>query len=298
MGAWRCAGPLWRETGPALGWFSPAGGERDRPLALGGPLAFTTVGDDRRCVGVWRAGRRTYCPRNAVIPVERTSAQCPDCTALDRSSSVAADTALDDPRAFGLYLAWFGPGLLKLGITAVVRGQARLLEQGALAHTWLGEGSLPAVRRAESALGTALGIPDRIPGRAKRQARAVRRQPGSAVRELTSAHDASTASTAWPDTLRPRPLAVVDHCGTYGLDPGQPIRADAEVAGLGPGCAVVGTLTAVVGPNAYLVGAQGTLTLNLRLAAGWALAAAAPGSRTTAATRALPRDEPTQAGLF
>ncbi|MGW7008514.1 DUF2797 domain-containing protein [Streptomyces sp. NPDC054933] len=40
---------------------------------------------------------------------------------------------MDDPRPFTVYLAHHGTAGVKVGITAVERGTARLLEQGALA---------------------------------------------------------------------------------------------------------------------------------------------------------------------
>ncbi|WP_146058778.1 DUF2797 domain-containing protein, partial [Streptomyces sp. FM008] len=71
-----------------------------------------------------------------------TRAQCEGCARLDRARSVAADTMADDPRAYAVYLAWFGPGMVKVGITREDRGAARLLEQGAVAFAWLGRGPL------------------------------------------------------------------------------------------------------------------------------------------------------------
>jgi Protein of unknown function (DUF2797) len=289
---WRCTGTFWRDGRPGLAWSSDAAGTRERPLPS--RLALTT-GAGRSCVGVHRAGQRTPCPAGAAIPGSATSAQCAACAAVDRSYSVAADTALDDRRTFRLYLAWFGPGLLKLGITAAERGEARLLEQGALAHTWLGEGRLPAVRRAERVLGAALGIPDRFGSRVKRSARAVARPRPDA--ELTAAHQAANSCPAWPDTLLPLPASVTDHCATYGLDPVRPIRPTAEVTSLHPHSTVAGTITSVVGKDAHLETPHGLLLLDLRLLTGWDLTRADPSRATDAAVRAfLPEEE--QNALF
>lgn len=294
MNDWRCDGVRWREGRPGLAWASRRAGERVRRLRLGDVLAFGVVGA-RRCVGVWRGGRRTWCPAAAVVADGRHSARCASCEALDRSSSVAADTALDDPRPFALYLAWFGPGLLKLGITAAERGQARLLEQGALAHTWLGQGPLAGVRRAEAALGTAVGVPDRVPARAKHAARAAGWDPEAAAGELAGAHRAATACAAWPASVAPRPFRAVGHWTAYGIDPARTRCPRAEVTALTDGDTVRGTLDAVVGPYAQLIDAQGPLLLDLRLLAGRALAAAPVDATTTAACRATRRP---QTGLF
>lgn len=68
------------------------------------------------------------------------------------------DTALDDHREFSVYLAHHG-SVVKAGITASERGQARLLEQGALSSLILSTGTLLSARRCEALLTTALGVP-------------------------------------------------------------------------------------------------------------------------------------------
>ncbi|XBQ30306.1 DUF2797 domain-containing protein (plasmid) [Streptomyces rapamycinicus] len=118
--------------------LAPSGpGERLSPLTPDRPLSFTT-GPRRACVGVRRGARHTPCPAGAEVPAAAVSAQCPDCARLDRSYSVAADTRTDDPRPYDVYLAWFGPELVKVGITAAEREGARLLEQAALSYCLLG----------------------------------------------------------------------------------------------------------------------------------------------------------------
>lgn len=97
--------------------------------------------------------------------------RCPECARLDRAHSVAADTIADDPRTYRVYLAWFGPGMVKVGITRESRDAARLREQGAVVFTWLGRGPLMAARRTEELLRAALGVPDRIPYARKRAVR-------------------------------------------------------------------------------------------------------------------------------
>ncbi len=78
-----------------------------------------------------RAGGRVGAERGA---------RCEECARLDRAHSVAADTLADDPRPYHVYLAWFGTGMVKVGITAVERGSARLLEQGPSASAGWGAG--------------------------------------------------------------------------------------------------------------------------------------------------------------
>ncbi len=297
MSQWRCTGMSWHTPGPVLGWSSPTAGERERPLVLGEALAFTT-GEDRRCGGVRRAGRRIGCPRQAAVPDGAVLGQCPDCQAVDRSSSVAADTAFDDQRPFRLYLAWFGPGLLKLGITAAERGHNRLREQGALAHTWLGQGPLAGARRAEASLGAALGIPDRVRHAAKLTARLTASDSEAPTRELAAAHQHAVCCPAWPETLRRLPPRITDHTPAYGLDLALPPLPRAEISHLSPGSTVAGTLTLLVGTDAYLATGSGLLTLDLRLLSGWPLTAASPTGGTTVPTRPLGPADADQSVLF
>ncbi|MBO0917475.1 DUF2797 domain-containing protein, partial [Streptomyces laculatispora] len=161
---WQCTGLRWPEErgGPVLGWQK---GRRTRGsvLAYGTELGFRASGE-RTCVGA----RGNACPMAALVPERSTGARCAECGRLDRAHSVAADTIPDDPRTYRVYLAWFGPGMLKVGITAEERGAARLREQGAVVFSWLGRGPLMAARRAEELLRAALGVPDRIPYARKR----------------------------------------------------------------------------------------------------------------------------------
>ncbi|MFD6726323.1 DUF2797 domain-containing protein, partial [Streptomyces sp. NPDC060131] len=107
-----------------------------------------------------------------------------------------------DPRPYRVYLAWFGPGLVKVGITAYERGSARLLEQGAVCFSWLGCGPLMAARRTEELLRAALGVPDRIPYAHKRAVRAA--LPESEVEraaEIAGLHARAVALGGWPEAL-------------------------------------------------------------------------------------------------
>ncbi|MFI9050682.1 DUF2797 domain-containing protein [Streptomyces sp. NPDC053427] len=256
------------------------------PLPAGKVLAFAARGE-RRCLGVRRGGRRTVCPYAAVLDGAGAKDQCASCAQLDRSRSVAADTMADDPRPYGVYLAYFGPGLLKVGITAAERGPARLVEQGAVAYAWLGRGPLMAARRAEALLGSALAVPDRFGKAAKRAARGALPPVGDRIAELARLHGAACGLPGWPETLEPVGFACHDHTELFGLD-----RIPAEVAELGApaaGAEIVGEVVAGVGADVYLRlrggGEQeGTAVLDLRVLSGWVLGAAS-GSVTTVPVR-------------
>ncbi|MCM2580156.1 DUF2797 domain-containing protein [Streptomyces meridianus] len=286
----RCAGLLWTPGGPALAWYGgPGRGERTGPLAGRRDLALLAVGQ-RGCVGVWRAGRRIPCPTGAIVVATTTGAQCPECRTLDRSMSVAADTRADDQQPYCLYLAWFGPGLCKVGITAAARGHARLLEQGAVAFTMLGRGPLMAARRAEELLGIVLGVRDRVPYAAKRAVRT--RLPPVADRfaELAALHERASMLDGWPGSLLRLPFEPVDHSDAFGLDrlaaPSEPEAATAgEVTGLVDGAVVAGELLGAAGPDLHLRSGQRLLIVDTRLLAGWVLRAAGPGPRTSAPVR-------------
>ncbi|CAM5506203.1 hypothetical protein SMICM304S_07997 [Streptomyces microflavus] len=103
----------------------------------------------------------------------------PGVCAAGRAHSVAADTLLDDPRTYRVYLAWFGPGMVKVGITREERGAARLREQGAVAFTWLGRGPHGGPADRGGAAGRPR-VPDRIPYARKRAVRG--RLPGEQER--------------------------------------------------------------------------------------------------------------------
>lgn len=262
---WRCAGLRWAAGGPVLEWD----GGRRSALPRGKRVAFAVPeGGRRTCVGA----RGHVCPVRAAVPGRSTGARCEECARLDRAHSVAADTIADDPRPYRVYLAWFGPGMVKVGITAVERGPARLLEQGAVCFSWLGTGPLMAARRTEELLRAALRVPDRIPYAEKRAVRSA--LPGTEAEraaEVRELHARAVALAGWPESLRPEPCEVVDHVGVFGLGAGP--DAFGEVVELVPGGGVSGELVAVAGPDLHLAaGARGVVVLDTRLMTGWELA--------------------------
>ncbi len=259
-------GLRWDDGVPVLGW---QGGRRSG-LERGKRVAFAVVAEGvRTCVGA----RGHECPVRAVVPGRSTGARCEECAWLDRAHSVAADTVADDPRPYHVYLAWFGPGMVKVGITAVERGSARLLEQGAVAFSWLGRGPLMAARRAEELLRAALRVPDRIPYADKRAVRAALPPAEERVTELADLHTRAVALDGWPESLERAPFRGVDHGGVFGLD-GLPPAAGV-VGELVAGGVVSGDVLAAAGPDLHLATGRGVLVLDTRLMTGWELTAAA-----------------------
>ncbi|MFC9947666.1 DUF2797 domain-containing protein [Streptomyces pratensis] len=272
MSGWRCTGLRWPHGEPVLGWARGDGAGRGRVsvLAYGKDLGFRAVGE-RHCTGA----RGNPCPVGAVVPVRSTGARCAECARLDRAHSVAADTIADDPRTYRVYLAWFGPGMVKVGITGEARDSARLREQGAVVFSWLGRGPLMAARRTEELLRSALGVPDRIPYARKRAVRDG--LPGAAERaaEIEGLYRRAAAleGAGWPEALERLPFEAVDHAGVFGLAGAGP--AARVVTGLVDGGVVAGRLVAAAGPDLHLETVDaGVVVLDTRLVTGWDLVGA------------------------
>ncbi|NED91544.1 DUF2797 domain-containing protein [Streptomyces sp. SID11233] len=295
---WQCTGLRWPEErgGPVLGWRK--GREvRGSALAYGGAFGFRAEGV-RGCAGA----RGNVCPVGAVVPARSTGGRCPECGRLDRAHSVAADTIPDDPRTYRVYLAWFGPGMVKVGITGEERGAARLREQGAVVFSWLGRGPLMAARRAEELLRAALGVPDRIPYARKRAVRA--RLPGARERagELAELYGRAVAldGGGWPEALERLPFEAVDHAGIFGIGAAGDLTGGVVrvVTGLVGGGTVAGRLVAAAGPDLHLeTGADGVVVVDTRLMTGWALAAAGPEAGVSVPTAGIGAAV-SQEGLF
>ncbi|MFC9592843.1 DUF2797 domain-containing protein [Streptomyces sp. NPDC056944] len=286
---WWCRGIGWAGGVPALRWR----GGKVSALTYGQRLAFRAVGV-RRCPGA----RGNPCPLKSVVPGRATGGRCPECARLDRAHSVAADTIADDPQPYRVYLAWFGPGMTKVGITAEARGEARLLEQGAVAFSWLGRGPLMAARRTEEVLRQALGVPDRVAYERKRAARHALPPAPERAREVEELYRRARAVGGWTETLEPLEFAARDHAGAFHLD-GLP-RLDGTVTELVGGGVVTGRLLAAAGPDLHLLAPDGCcLALDTRLMGGWILEAAGEEDGfSVPVTAVAPVAESAQEGLF
>ncbi|MFF9274245.1 DUF2797 domain-containing protein [Streptomyces griseosporeus] len=264
---WHCTGLRWSAGGsvrPELTWA----GTRTTQLTWGKTVTFGVEDGGRRvCVGA----RGHACPRRVEVSARSTGARCEECARLERAHSVAADTVADDPRRYHVYLAWFGPGLVKVGITALERGSARLLEQGAVCFSWLGVGPLMAARRAEEMLRAALGVPDRIPYAEKRAVRAaLPATEEERAAEIAVLHGRAVALAGWPESLAPEPFRPVDHLRVFGLDAAP--AAVGEITGLVAGGAVSARLVAAAGPDLHLRTGDGSVVvLDTRLMTGWGI---------------------------
>jgi len=272
-----CTGLSWFEEKPAL--TAVEGGElRLKALTPGARLALTWSGR-RRCIG-WTApgSGRTPCALDADIAGGATLAQCPACQNRDHGLSIARDRVTDDGRAYQLYLAWFAPGMLKVGITGVQRGVARLLEQGAIGYTVIATGTLPAARRAELTLSGSGLAKERYRSRAKVEAwwglpetemlrSALTQGRGKALRML-----ADHALDTFPDG------PLVDNTDFFGLSDGAPATYH-EVEALDDSGTLVGEVRAVIGKHVFVeTDGDVPLLLDTRLLAGRRTVAALDGA--------------------
>jgi hypothetical protein len=269
----RVTGLLWSGGEAQLEWATG----KVSPLELGAELAFV-FGADRRCIGIWRSGRRLACSTATVLDPASRSPQCPDCQAMERSNSIAADTRLDDPRSFSVYLAHHG-SVVKVGITATERGEARLLEQGALSSTFISSGSLLGARRIENLLMTTLGLPDRVSTTRKRAARG---RPVAVAERSAALGDlvGRAAELSWPEGQSRSDSPVRDHTPTYGL-PAEGLHPDAALRSPTAGSTLTGEIACTIGADVYLRTTAGVVLLDTHLLAGWSLQRSQPGADLT-----------------
>ncbi|MFF2778603.1 DUF2797 domain-containing protein [Streptomyces sp. NPDC058052] len=258
---WRSGGLGWSGGSAGLRWW----GGRVSPVVYGQALAFRAVGG-RVCAGA----RGNACPAGAAVPGRSTGGLCPACARLDRAHSVAADTFADDPRPYRVYLAWFGTGVVKVGITGEHRGDTRLREQGAVAFCWLGRGPLMAARRTEEVLRQALGVPDRVSYERKRALRVGLPGAGERAAEIEELYGRALRVGGWGETLGVLPFTAHDHGGLFGLGALPPL--DGSVTELVDGGVVTGRVRAAAGPDLHLLAPDGRhLVLDGRLLGGWGL---------------------------
>lgn len=228
-----------------------------------------------------------------------TRAQCHPCETVDPGHRLARNATVDDGREYALYLAWFGPGLTKVGLTATDRGTDRLAEQGALAFTWLARGRLPAIRAGEQRISASGLAPERRHRRAKLAVWWKLPDHTQRQDELRAAYQQISDTVPWPPGLGRQVCTVVDQVELFGLDAFP--DSCREITALSPGAVVSGTVRCVVGRDLLLDTPDGPLLADTRLLAGWPLrpATAPPtGLDLRVCDYAQNNDAATQPSLF
>ena len=281
---WKCSGLRWAADGPELKWD----GGRGSPLPRGKRVAFAVAeGGGRTCVGA----RGNPCPVRTAVPERSTGARCEECARLDRAHSVAADTIADDPRPYHVYLAWFGPGLLKVGLTAAGRGRDRLLEQAAITFTMLAADRYAPVRQAERLISATGLAAERISARAKTSAWQSLPPPAERAALLSAARAQLISGAPWPGQARLLPGQITDQAADFGLS-GQPPGTWREVTGISDGAVLSGQVRLTAGRHLLLDSATGPLLCDMRRAAGWTIRPC-PGSAPAPAGLTLASRSPT-----
>lgn len=220
-------------------------------------------------------------------------------TAVDPGTMLARAATVDDGRTYALYLAWFGTGLTKVGLTATERGTDRLAEQGALAFTWLAHGRLPAVRAAERAVSASGLAVERRLRRTKLDAWWRCPDHTQRRRQLSAAYREIIETVPWPAALDRDPCLVVDQVQLFGLD-ALPDSCQ-EITGLNTGSVLRGTVRCAVGRDLLLDTIDGSLLADARLLAGWPLhptTAASTGLELRNRDRTRSDDAADQTSLF
>ncbi|MGH3996792.1 MAG: DUF2797 domain-containing protein [Pseudonocardiaceae bacterium] len=245
--AWTCTGVSWRGGHPSLTMIDRSGHELAHALRRGDPFGLRITAP-RRCVGLWRGSRRS-CPFDALIAATGSSPQCDACAAADPGRALARDATVDD-RDFRLYVATFGADALKVGISALERGDERLLEQGALAFTWIAQGSHRVIRAAETAIAAAGLAPERRRRSTKVAGWHTHSTPEDRRAALEKVAAAAHRLPTWPTHAQHTPVEVVDHAALYDLAE-LPKRLD-DVDHLGVNATLAGRIRSVIGTELVL----------------------------------------------
>jgi hypothetical protein len=182
---------------------------------------------------------------------------------------MARDAALsDDGREYLLYLAWFGQGLVKVGLTACDRGRDRLLDQGAIAFTPLATGPYIPIRQAERRTAASGLAAERVSGRAKLTAWWTLPAADERAAQIAAAYGQIIAAVRWPGRIELQPCSVTDQARDFGLEQFTPRDYD-EITGLGDGAVLAGQIRLVTGRHLLLETGDGLLLADMRRSAGW-----------------------------
>jgi hypothetical protein len=162
---------------------------------LGETFSLSFDMSQRFCIG-WRditTGERAVCPDSQQINTKYE--QCSACQkrtgfnpAFYHTTSVSPQQEARNSEPHILYLAHFGPGVIKVGISHAKRGRSRLLEQGARTAIILEELSTAHIaRHYEKQIAALAGISETVQSRKKKDLLTVAYDVANARDELVTA---------------------------------------------------------------------------------------------------------------
>jgi hypothetical protein len=173
-----------------------------------------------------------------------------------------------EPEPFVLYLAWFGDGLHKVGISAERRGAGRLCEQAATSYCLVARGPYPSVQQAEVLL-SSLGVaPERITSRSKQAAWWQIPPANERAAQLSAVHAAAADSIRTVPGVAILEFQAVDLTSLFGLDRELASRYEL-VTTVRPGATLRGEVSHVIGRS--LVLGPSPIVFDSRLLEGWTL---------------------------
>lgn len=169
---------------------------------------------ERFCVGSYdlMTQERSMCERRQELPVDYKETSCPACAdktgfnpSFYHGGGISAQQRAYNDTPHIVYLAYFSPRHLKVGITSAARGKLRLLEQGARSAMILKEcESAYAAREWEAKLCSTQGIYESL-------------LPSVKYRLLTTqTHSHAEAAALMRETVRE----------AFGMEPTDPIDLD------------------------------------------------------------------------
>lgn len=192
-----------------------------RELRSGDELAIELVGS-RQCIGYRppEGGSLLACPGGAD---NLSSAQCPDCFEQarilpclrctgDRCNNPVRRKSCVVPENHAVYLASFGPGVVKVGVARWERRYERLAEQGARAAIVIARDDGQQVRRMESQYRSFIdGVEDRLSPTEKLTAYTLAGSPEKLRKELAEVFDLSKIRVLgqWLNTPEPVELPLL-----------------------------------------------------------------------------------------
>jgi hypothetical protein len=169
---------------------------------------------------------------------------------------------------FVLYLAWFGDGLYKVGISAERRGAGRLCEQAALSYCLVARGPFSSVRQAEVLL-SSLGVaPERITSRSKQAAWWQIPSADERAAQLIRLHAVATDAIRTVPGVALLEFQAVDLISLFGLNRELASRYE-MVTTVRSGTTLSGRVSHVIGRS--LVLGSFPIVVDSRLLEGWTL---------------------------